>query len=167
MTSNLGSDMRDFEQKKRPVGFGSEQNELSEKNDITDKIESAARAELPAELWNRIDEPLVFAPLTSKEVAQIAGLMLTGLGRRLEKERKIALDADEKVINHLVDSGGFDATLGARPMRRTISRLIEGPVARLILETDSAMKAIKIRCSDGGLKFEPVKKNTGFHVAKG
>jgi ATP-dependent Clp protease ATP-binding subunit ClpA len=94
---------------------------------------AAARGMLPPELYNRIDEVLVFAPLDRSDVGEIAKRLLGGIREALLLERGVRLEFGEDVIACLLDAGGFDPTLGARPMRRTIARLVEAPLADAIL----------------------------------
>ena len=142
MTSNLGADMRAAAEPKRRMGFaasrdGAERRER-EAREVSDAILAAARAALPPELWNRIDEPLVFAPLDRERVAAIARLMLSKVASQLEKEHGVLFTAAPEAVEALAEAGGFDPELGARPMRRTIQRLVEGPLARLVLKGEVA-----------------------------
>jgi ATP-dependent Clp protease ATP-binding subunit ClpC len=115
---------------------------------------AAARTALPPELWNRIDEPLVFKPLTPEDVGKIAKLMLNGLIKQIKHEKEIEIIVDDSVTGYLVLQGGYDAQLGARPMRRTISRLIEGPLSRMILESGTERTdAIHIKIDNNELDF--------------
>jgi ATP-dependent Clp protease ATP-binding subunit ClpC len=59
--------------------------------------------------------------------------MLRALGAELENARGVRLDAHDAAVEALLDSGGYDAELGARPMRRAIGRLVEAPIAEMIL----------------------------------
>jgi ATP-dependent Clp protease ATP-binding subunit ClpC len=93
----------------------------------------AARAALAPELWNRLDERVVFRPLAREEVARIARLLLAESSQRLSEERKIRFAATDAAVEHLLDHGGFDPSLGARPMRGAIQRLVEAPLAEKIL----------------------------------
>jgi ATP-dependent Clp protease ATP-binding subunit ClpC len=135
MTSNLGSDMRSLSSPRRRVGFSAGEDE-PDKDRICESILGAAREALAPELWNRIDEPLVFAPLTRQEVGEIAMLMLNRLSKQLETEQGVSLEVGEGAVDTLIAAGGFDPELGARPMRRTIQRLIEGPVAKMVLSSE-------------------------------
>jgi len=150
MTSNLGADMRKFSAARRPVGFGSA---TAGTGSLRDAIIDAARSALSPELWNRIDEPLVFEPLTRDDVAQIAALMLRRLAARVMEERQISLTFGDGVVPFLIDAGGYDLQLGARPMRRTIARLVEGPAARLILETGKEGGGIRVAVEENELRF--------------
>jgi len=132
MTSNLGAD-ESFSGGERRVGFGAQARaEL----DRTDAVRAAARRHFRPELWNRIDEALVFEPLDRDAVARIARLQLTRSSERLLEERGIAYHCAPEVIDLLIERGGYDPELGARPMRRTIERLVEAPIADLILRGD-------------------------------
>ena len=83
---------------------------------------------------HRIDEMLVFEPLTRENALDIAALLLTRVGRQLKEETGVTLDIGRGMLDALADAGGYDPASGARPMRRTIQRLVEGPLSRLILE---------------------------------
>ena len=98
-----------------------------------DRVLSAARAALPPELWNRLDERIAFPPLGRGEVARVAALLLAESSARLEAERKIRFRAGEDVVAFLLDRGGWEPSLGARPMRGAVQRLVEGPLAERIL----------------------------------
>jgi ATP-dependent Clp protease ATP-binding subunit ClpC len=128
MTSNLGVDTS--EQRSR-IGFGgSASDQLPDQNA---KVLARVRAALPPELWNRIDEPLYFTSLGQSELAQIAGRMLHAVGKLAHEKHGIFLRAEQSAISLLLDCGGFDPQLGARPMRRTVARLVEAPLAHALL----------------------------------
>jgi ATP-dependent Clp protease ATP-binding subunit ClpC len=134
MTSNLGSDTAQPVTRGR-IGFGDRSAARGERDnaDYAEAVCAAARAGLPPELYNRIDEVLAFAPLGRADVAEVARRMLRALGEDLESARGISLDVSESAIEALLDGGGFDVELGARPMRRAIGRLVEAPIAEMIL----------------------------------
>jgi ATP-dependent Clp protease ATP-binding subunit ClpC len=131
MTSNLGSEPRVDSSKPR-IGFGA-QPEQGPVDDARTLALETARRSMPPELWNRIDEPLYFAPLGRADVGEIAERMLHELGQRLEREQGVRLQIDPSVIEALIAAGGYDPELGARPMRRTIGRLVEAPLAEAVL----------------------------------
>jgi ATP-dependent Clp protease ATP-binding subunit ClpC len=130
MTSNLGADVARPVSRGR-IGFGSK--EERDVHAYAEALCGAARAALPPELYNRIDEVLAFAPLGRREVAEVARRMLRALGEELEAARGVRLDVSDGAIDALLDAGGFDAELGARPMRRAIARLVEAPIAEMVL----------------------------------
>jgi ATP-dependent Clp protease ATP-binding subunit ClpC len=130
MTSNLGADVAKPATRTR-IGFGA--REERETRAYEDALCAAARVALPPELYNRIDEVLAFAPLGRSDVAEVARRMLRGLAEELEAARGVRLDVSDAAVEALLESGGFDAELGARPMRRAIARLIEAPIAEMML----------------------------------
>jgi ATP-dependent Clp protease ATP-binding subunit ClpC len=148
LTTNLGAEA--FTQKTRSMGFGAESTEV-----VADKAASdAARKALPPELWNRIDERCAFKPLRELEVTKIASLLLAESSKRLETEKGITYEATDEVVTHLLKSGGFDPALGARPMRQTVQRLVEGPLAERILAGDFAEgDLVKIELAGDQLHF--------------
>ena len=133
MTSNIGADETGSSPKRR-VGFGAE--DASARADLERNVTAAARSALAPELYNRIDEVLVFAPLGREEVREIARRLLIGFGRLLERQRGVRFEFDAAAIEHLLEAGGYDLAFGARPMKRTIARLIEAPLAEKILRGD-------------------------------
>ncbi|MFO0759003.1 MAG: ATP-dependent Clp protease ATP-binding subunit, partial [Byssovorax sp.] len=134
MTSNLGAAEAGAVKAERSVGFSRSTSAVSADR-LADVMISAAKGFLPPELYNRIDEVLCFAPLSRSDVAEIAKRLLEGLGDSLAA-RGVRLDVDPKVVDLLLDAGGFDAEMGARPMKRAIARLVENPLAELILRGD-------------------------------
>ncbi len=140
LTSNIGADLSPTTTTSRArIGFGTaavrgrevREREISTyQNAVTD----AARKALPPELFNRLDEVLAFAPLSREDVAEVARRILKGLAVELERARGVKLDASDTAVEALLDAGGFDPELGARPMRRAIGRHIEAPIAEMILK---------------------------------
>jgi ATP-dependent Clp protease ATP-binding subunit ClpC len=130
MTSNLGAGFR------RPA----------------DVIASARRA-FPIELWNRIEEPLVFDPLGAAEVAEVARRLARASSQRLFSERGIRFELDERAVKYLLQNGGFDRELGARPMRAALGRLVEAPLAEAILAGEvSPGDAVRVRVAAASSK---------------
>ncbi len=134
MTSNLGAAEAGAIKAERSVGFSRAPVAVSPDR-MAETMIGAAKSHLPPELYNRIDEVLCFGALTRPEVAEIARRLLHGLADGL-LARGVRLDVDPAAIDVLMTSGGFDAEMGARPMKRTIARLIENPLAELILRGD-------------------------------
>ena len=128
MTSNLGASSA--LSVRRAVGFGGAGEAPVDRKDA---VLAAARRALPPELYNRIDEPLFFAPLGRDEVASIARLQLEGVAAVMRREHQVAIEIEPSVIDALIAAGGFDPELGARPMRRTIGRLVEAKLAERVL----------------------------------
>jgi ATP-dependent Clp protease ATP-binding subunit ClpC len=129
LTSNLGAGA--FAEGQRPMGFAQPSAEKTEPQ--AQRALEQARAGFPPELWGRLDEKLVFAPLGQDEVGRIAQLLLEGSSRRLWDERRIAFRIGPGLVDHLIAAGGYQVALGARPMRQVIQRLVESPLADEIL----------------------------------
>jgi ATP-dependent Clp protease ATP-binding subunit ClpC len=131
MTSNIGADVSRPKTRSR-IGFGATRER--DTGAYEEAMCGAARAALAPELYNRIDEVLAFAPLDRRDVGEVAARMLRSLGEELEAARGVRLDVSPAAIDALLDEGGFDEELGARPMRRAIARLVEAPIAEMILK---------------------------------
>src|SRR5215472_10030037 len=108
--------------------------ELSGKDPKTARKQAmeALRAAFRPEFINRIDEIVIFNPLGKEQLARIVGLLLGGV-EKLLAERQITLEI-APVATELLLSEGYDPAYGARPLRRTIQRLIQDPLALEILE---------------------------------
>ncbi len=128
MTSNLGADA--FGQSDRRIGFG---DAGADPERAAARVLQAAQRVFPPELWNRIESRLVFHPLSKDEVRTIAGLLLAERSRLLEGERSIGFSLTPAALDHLIEHGGYDVALGARPMRQAIARHVESPLAALVL----------------------------------
>ncbi|HWT85295.1 MAG TPA: ATP-dependent Clp protease ATP-binding subunit [Myxococcales bacterium] len=140
LTSNVGAGGLTGEPA-RPMGFAQPVDVSLEKTQppqpddhpLALKALELARGTFPPELWGRLDEKLVFAPLARGEVARIAELLLADSSRRLWQERRIAFRSGPGLVEHLIASGGYQVALGARPMRQVIQRVVESPLADEIL----------------------------------
>jgi ATP-dependent Clp protease ATP-binding subunit ClpC len=128
MTSNLGSQTL---RAGAPLGFGTVAAEAEFARTREQMLADLRRTFRP-ELLNRIDEVVVFHPLTRDQIEQIVDLMLDRVREQLH-ERSITLEATEPA-RALLATEGFDPQYGARPLRRTIQRLVENPIARGILQ---------------------------------
>jgi ATP-dependent Clp protease ATP-binding subunit ClpC len=162
MTSNIGAEEAGNTSRRR-VGFGGEDGARA---DLESRITGAARAALAPELYNRIDEVLVFSPLGRREVHEIARRLLSGVARALRAQRNLTLEFGNDVIEFLLDQGGYDPTLGARPMKRTIARLVEAPLAERILRGELAPRSVILMGVEGGeLDFDVVDAEHGSGAA--
>ena len=151
MTSNLGASL--LTRRNRGLGFSASDGEPSS----IDAVERAVREALPPELWNRFDERLVLQPLDGPQLREIARLLLVESSERLSREKRISYDASEAVIEHLTQEGTVDGSLGARPLRQLVQRLVEGPIAQRILRGDFAPgDGIEVGVRAGELTFARV-----------
>jgi len=159
MTSNLGAAETGASPRRR-VGFGSDAAE--QRDDVDARVVAAARAALPPELYNRIDEVLAFAPLGRDEVREIARRLLAGVSRALERQRDVRLEVDDSAIEALLEAGGYEPSLGARPMKRTIARLVEAPLAEKILRDELERgDVLFINAAAGELSFDVLEGVSG------
>jgi ATP-dependent Clp protease ATP-binding subunit ClpC len=154
MTSNLGADVAQPTSRGRgPIGFGAAHAPAHAHQEMhlayEEALVTAARAALPPELYNRIDEVLAYAPLGRADVAEVARRMLRELGQELEAARGVRLDVSDAAVEALLASGGFDPELGARPMKRAIARLVEAPIAEMILRGEIASGDVALVEADG------------------
>jgi ATP-dependent Clp protease ATP-binding subunit ClpC len=152
MTSNLGAQQSSRSQ--TSIGFG---GASAGSDEGFSAALAAARRALPPELWNRIDEPLFFGPLSRDEVGEIAHRMVASVVQQLRERQGVELSVDASVIDSLVALGGYDADLGARPMRRAIGRMVEAPLAAAILGGDFERGDRILAVGDAqGVRFEPL-----------
>lgn len=100
-------------------------------DDIKDKVMSAMRAKFKPEFLNRIDEFVTFSPLGMDQLTSIVELELQKVALRL-KERKLSLSVTDGAKAWLAEAG-YDPVYGARPLKRTIQREVETPIAKGIL----------------------------------
>jgi ATP-dependent Clp protease ATP-binding subunit ClpC len=133
LTSNVGAEETGAAVRRR-VGFGGAGGEG--RSAMERAVTAAARTALSPELYNRIDEVCVFAPLSRDEVKEIARRLLDGMGQALAIDRGVRFEFDVDVVEYLLDHGGFDPSLGARPMKRAIARLVEARLADTLLRGD-------------------------------
>ena len=153
MTSNLGAEVFHTADRKR-IGFGSAEG-ADDFERQSKAAEAKARTQFPPELWNRIERRLVFHPLSKDHIRAVARLIIDDRARLLADEKNIRLTATEDAIEVLIDRGGFEPSLGARPMRQIISREIEGPLAQKILAAEiRSGDAVQVIGEDGELVFE-------------
>jgi ATP-dependent Clp protease ATP-binding subunit ClpB len=121
------------------------------------------RQQFKPEFLNRVDDIIIFRPLGMEDIAQIVDLQLERL-RKLLAERKITIDLTPEA-KQLLAEDGYDPSFGARPLKRSIQRLIQNPLALAVLEGKFGDgDAIVVRPDGkGGLEFsnEPAKETVG------
>jgi ATP-dependent Clp protease ATP-binding subunit ClpC len=153
MTSNAGT--RDVRATSR-VGFA-KATEVSTYDAMKTKVMDELKRIFNPEFLNRVDETIVFHPLTKKEIAQIVDIQFGEIEQRL-KERSIKLQLSNAAKAFLIDKG-YDPVLGARPLRRTIQRHIEDQLAEEFLhERFHDGDTIAIEASDDSLVFNKAKR---------
>jgi ATP-dependent Clp protease ATP-binding subunit ClpB len=122
--------------------------------ELEDKVMEALKARFRPEFLNRVDEIITFNPLSMEELKKIVGIQMRYLQDRLA-ERKLTISVNDSV-KELIASKGFDPVFGARPVKRTIQRLVEDPLSIKILNGEfSEGDTIKadVSVSDGTIVF--------------
>jgi ATP-dependent Clp protease ATP-binding subunit ClpA len=122
MTSNLGSDS--FKRFEKPLGFGTKT--ASDVRAVKNEVMKAAEQRFSPEFRNRIDEIVVFSPLTMDEVRQIARLYLEKVRRQMERQGKV-VEITEAAINKLTQDG-YNTAYGARFLKRHIDEKVKLPI---------------------------------------
>jgi ATP-dependent Clp protease ATP-binding subunit ClpB len=129
LTSNVGSDL-----------LAHDRSDRSDPTDLSPRTRAAVMEALKAsfrpEFLNRLDEIVLFRPLGEPEIEAIVRLQLEDMRRRLA-EQDLKLDLSDKAVRWIVKTG-FDPVYGARPLKRTIQRELETPIARRIVAGDFA-----------------------------
>ena len=128
MTSNLGTG----ESHRQSFGFRADApDQLSDKQRMHDSVKGALKRTLRPEFLNRIDDIVVFHPLTQEQIVQVVGLMVKDVQERLA-ERGITFELTGDASLWLAETG-FDPVYGARPLRRAVQRHLENALSHRIL----------------------------------
>ena len=153
MTSNLGA--KALHKNSSELGFlapKKSESSTNQSNSIDFKeakksVMDAVKRHFRPEFLNRIDEMIVFRPLTEEDLKHIVSILMSDVTKRL-KERELQLEITSEAMQLLVKEGS-DFTMGARPLKRAIQRLIEDPVSDLVLKGDvTEGKTIKVDVKD-------------------
>ena len=126
MTSNLGTG-----ELKEAVGFAAPGAGNGDKATMRRSVEDALKRAFRPELLNRIDETIIFDPLSEDQIRQIVELLMREVQKRLD-DRGVTVELTEAARDWLAEQG-FDRVFGARPLRRTIQRHVENPLAKRLL----------------------------------
>lgn len=144
MTSNLGSES--FKRYEKPLGFG--QKTLGEVKQIKGEVMKAAETRFTPEFRNRIDEIIVFSPLTMDEVREIAKIYLGKLKRKMESQGKV-VEISDAALDRLTEKG-FSPAYGARFLKRYIDQKVKLPITnewklgrRFVVDVDDGDIAVK------------------------
>ena len=159
MTSNLGTQNL----RKANLGFTKADEAITYER-MKEKVTDALKDHFRPEFLNRIDEVIVFHELTREEVTRIVDLMIKRLQDQLEAQG-IGLELTESA-KVLLALRGYDPTLGARPLRRAIQRLVEDPLSeRLLWKEFRAGETILVDAEDD--PDEPGSERIGFRAVEG
>jgi ATP-dependent Clp protease ATP-binding subunit ClpC len=148
MTSNVGAETI---KKNSTLGFSPITDEGSYEK-MREKIMDEAKRQFRPEFLNRLDDIIVFRSLTKPDLIQILDLEIVKVVGRL-KAKKLELVLDEKAKDLLVEKG-YDPTYGARPMRRSVERFLEDPLAEEILKGNlHEGDPVQVTVDDGKVVF--------------
>lgn len=125
MTSNLGTE----EFQRQAIGFA--RKEAGEDQRLRTSIDTALKRTFRPEFLNRIDDIIIFKPLSGEDLKKIIDLLFAEVQRRLD-ERDIKLEMDDAAREFLLREG-YEPVYGARPLRRAIQRYVENPLSNQIL----------------------------------
>jgi len=155
-TSNAGA-----EEIRKHIEAGEELAAFEQK--FTDNLISSGQ--FKPELLNRFDEIVLFKPLGEAELAQVVSLLIAEVNRTLEPQ-KISVALTDAAVAHLVKTG-YDPRLGARPMRRMVTRTVEDAIAGRILRGETAAgDLITLNQKDVGGEAEAAKGEVLFNRSK-
>ncbi len=149
MTSNVGA--KDIT-KNRALGFGTGDTRTSFER-MAEKVKEELHHTFNPEFLNRLDDVIVFHPLSKEHIAQIVSILLEDVQKRLGDE-ELTLHLTEPAVEFLVKQG-FDESYGARPLKRAIQKWIEDPLSEKILLAEFAKgDEIDVDVSADGEKLE-------------
>ncbi len=122
MTSNIGSEYL--------LGGINEDGEISDES--RELVMRDLRTHFRPEFLNRLDETIMFKPLTKQDIGAIVDLMMADLNKRLE-DKEISVELTSSAKDYVIE-GGYDPTYGARPLKRYLQKYVDTLAAKLILE---------------------------------
>ncbi len=156
MTSNVGATLI---KKGSTLGFrGTNEPEEISYKDIKNRVMGELNKTFRPEFLNRIDEVIVFKSLAKEEIKKIATLILNNEVKILLEEQKIDLETTDEA-KELLTKESYDPNFGARPLRRTIERLIENPISEKLLAGEfKEGDCVQIKTSGGKIIFSKKKK---------
>lgn len=151
LTSNIGA--KEASAPQRTLGFASEKAVENESERVRQRHVQALKGAMKPEIINRIDEIVVFKKLDKASLLKIADLMFASLEKRLES-KDISVTITQSAKDYIV-SEGYDAEYGARPLRRTLQRLVEDKLSEKLIRAEiSSGDKVKIDFDGNNLVFE-------------
>ena len=128
MTSNIGAEML---KKQGSIGFKSQAEDVTYQS-MKERLLDEVKKTFKPEFINRVDDIIVFRSLTKEDLGYIVELEVRDVESRL-KDQNIKIDLTAEAKNFLIEKG-FDKSFGARPLKRTIQRFLEDPLAEDIIK---------------------------------
>jgi len=150
MTANIGA--REIVKGKTSMGFQAGEDKEGTYQEMKEKVMSEVKRTFNPEFLNRLDEIVVFHPLGREEILKITDLMLKEINEGLN-QKGITLIVDDEA-KELLAKAGYDPSFGARPLRRTIQKMLEDPLAIEMLKGRFKSGEIFVRVKEGSIVFE-------------
>jgi ATP-dependent Clp protease ATP-binding subunit ClpC len=148
MTSNIGAR---FIQKKASMGFQTSDVKEIQKS-VTDLVLNEVKKTFNPEFINRIDEIIVFEPLSDDDLRKITGLLVENLNKHLA-DRRLQIQVQPEAIDWIIEATCKDRSYGARPLRRAIQRYIEDPLSEELIRGQLQDGTVEIYLDHGTLSW--------------
>jgi len=154
MTTNIGQRMI---VEKGSIGFVPREDREADYEKMRDMVLDEMKKEFRPEFLNRVDEIIVFHPLSDDELKQIASLIISDVEKNMEsQEMQLVIDDNVKAV---IVKEGYEPKFGARPLRRAVQKLIENPISNQIIEGKfKAGDKIQAKVVDNKIVFEKAGK---------
>jgi ATP-dependent Clp protease ATP-binding subunit ClpC len=151
MTSNIGAR---YIHKRTHLGFQPSARDLANKMD--DEVMATVRQTFNPEFLNRLDETIIFEPLSDEDLLQIVGLLVKQLNKTLEQV-KVEVRLTDDARRWVMETTCSDRSYGARPLRRALQRYVEDPLSESIIQSEIAEgSVVEVSFEDGQLQFRPM-----------
>jgi ATP-dependent Clp protease ATP-binding subunit ClpC len=150
MTSNLGARMID---KDTTLGFQQDSSKTQYEK-MKDNVTSELRRSFNPEFLNRIDEVVVFHPLTQEHLVKIVDMLVGELNTQMIADRAVQLDVTQEVKEWLIREN-YQPTYGARPMRRAVQKYLADPLSEDILRGRfKDVHKVLVTLKNGSIEFQ-------------
>jgi ATP-dependent Clp protease ATP-binding subunit ClpC len=161
MTSNIGAR---FIQKKASLGFQTpDQKEIQ--RSVTDMVLAEVKKTFNPEFINRVDEIIVFDPLSDEDLRRITRLLIANLNQHLA-DRHLQIEVLPEVVDWIIEATCRDRSYGARPLRRALQRYIEDPLSEELIRGQLRTGLIEIYLEHGTLAWRSSgQEDTGRRLA--
>jgi ATP-dependent Clp protease ATP-binding subunit ClpC len=160
MTSNIGAR---FIQKKASLGFQSADARDVQKS-VADMVLGEVRRTFNPEFINRVDEIIVFEPLSDDDLRRITNLLIANLNAHLA-DRQLRIEVLPEVVDWIIDATCRDRSYGARPLRRAIQRYIEDPLSEELIRGQLRSGLVEIYMDHGTLAWRSGQDEPGRRLA--
>jgi len=145
------------------IGFMAREDREATYDKIKETVMADLKKEFRPEFLNRIDEIIVFHPLTDKELKEIAGLIISDMQKQVA-ERGLKLSVSDAVKERVIKDG-YEPKYGARPLRRAVQHLLENPLSNEIISGKfKEGDAISAEVVNDKIVFLPAEKKSEKHV---